>query len=103
MFELSKLVASFQKIGVTIPNGVQAWIAENANKIAVFHPPPYTPDLNPDEYLNNDLKKNVHRLSGLASSKKERKSNVLAYLRHIPKSPAKVRSFFQAKETKYAA
>jgi transposase len=82
---------------------VQAWLAENTDKIEVFYLPPYAPDLNPDEYLNNDLKQNVHRYSGLPQSKKALKSNVISYLRHIQKSPAKVRSYFQANETKYAA
>ena len=98
-----KVFVIMDNLPVHHSHSVQAWIDENVSKIAVFHLPPYAPDLNPDEYLNNDLKQNVHRLSGLASSKKELKSNVLAYLRHIQKSPAKVRSFFQAKETKYAA
>lgn len=82
---------------------IKSWLADKADKIEVFYLPPYAPDLNPDEYLNNDLKQNVHRYSGLPHSKRALKSNVLAYMRHIQKSPAKVRSYFQANETKYAA
>lgn len=82
---------------------VRAWLEKNADKIEAFYLPPYAPDLNPDEYLNNDLKQNVHRLSGLAHTKRALKSNVISYLRHIQKSPAKVQSYFQTKETKYAA
>jgi transposase len=82
---------------------VTAWVEANADKIMVFYLPPYAPDVNPDEYLNNDLKQNVHRISGLPLTKKALKSNVLAYMRHIQKSPAKVQSYFQATETKYAA
>ncbi|NCD18271.1 MAG: IS630 family transposase [Actinobacteria bacterium] len=81
----------------------QAWLADNADRIEVFYLPPYAPDLNPDEYLNNDLKQNVHRRSGLPLSKEKLKANVRAYLRHIQKSPAKVRSYFNAPEIKYAA
>jgi transposase len=82
---------------------VTAWIAANADRIKVFYLPPYAPDVNPDEYLNNDLKQNVHRRSGLPQNKTRLKSNVIAYLRHIQKSPAKVKSYFQAPETQYAA
>ena len=82
---------------------VSAWAEKNADKIVLFYLPPYAPDLNPDEYLNNDLKQNVHRVSGLPHTKEELKSNVLRYMRHIQKSPAKVRAYFNAKETKYAA
>lgn len=82
---------------------VTAWIAANADKIRVYYLPPYAPDVNPDEYLNNDLKQNVHTKSGLSRSKRALKASTLAYLRHIQKSPAKVRGYFQAKETQYAA
>jgi transposase len=82
---------------------VSAWAKRNADRIRLIYLPPYAPDLNPDEYLNNDLKQNVHRVSGLPHTKVELKSNVLSYMRHIQKSPAKVKSYFDAKETKYAA
>ena len=35
---------------------VRAWVAAHADEIAVFYLPPYAPELNPDEYLNGDLK-----------------------------------------------
>ena len=35
---------------------VKKWEEENKNKIALFYLPSYSPELNPDEYLNNDLK-----------------------------------------------
>ncbi len=84
-------------------HAVRDWAAANAERIALFYLPPYAPDLNPDEYLHNDLKQNVHRFSGLPRTKKALKSSVVAYMRHIQKSPAKVKSYFQAKETLYAA
>ena len=68
---------------------VQAFVAAKADKIKVFYLPPYAPDLNPDEYLNNDLKQNVHRISGLPKDKKALKASVIAYMRHIQKLQAK--------------
>jgi transposase len=82
---------------------VHEWAGQNAERIALFYLPPYAPDLNPDEYLNNDLKQNVHRVSGLPRNKKTLKAAVLRYMRHIQKSPAKVQSYFQASQTAYAA
>jgi tRNA U34 5-methylaminomethyl-2-thiouridine-forming methyltransferase MnmC len=38
---------------------VKKWLEENADKIAVFYPPSYSPELNPDELLNADLKQHV--------------------------------------------
>lgn len=82
---------------------VRAFAEQNKDRITLFYLPPYAPDLNPDEYLNNDLKQNVHRISGLPKTKQTLKSNVTAYMRHIQKSPDKIKSYFQAKQTAYAA
>ena len=38
---------------------VKKWLAENADKIQVFYLPSYSPELNPDELLNADLKQQV--------------------------------------------
>ncbi|QRR11826.1 IS630 family transposase (plasmid) [Burkholderia sp. MS455] len=40
---------------------VKAWLAEHADKIEVFYLPSYSPELNPDEMLNADLKASITR------------------------------------------
>ena len=35
------------------------WLAERTDRIEVFYLPSYSPEYNPDEYLNNDLKRNI--------------------------------------------
>ena len=35
------------------------WLEENKNRIEVFLIPPYSPELNPQEYVNQDLKTNI--------------------------------------------
>ena len=35
------------------------WLEERTDKIEVFYLPSYSPEYNPDEYLNNDLKQNI--------------------------------------------
>ncbi len=35
---------------------VTAWLAERNGRIEVFYPPPYSSEINPDEYLNRDFK-----------------------------------------------
>ena len=37
---------------------VKGWLEEHKERIEVFYLPAYSPELNPDEYLNNDLKQN---------------------------------------------
>ena len=39
---------------------VQKWLGERTEKIEIFYLPPYSPELNPDEYLNHALKRDVH-------------------------------------------
>jgi len=35
---------------------VKKWVEEHKNEIEIFYLPSYSPDRNPDEYLNCDLK-----------------------------------------------
>ena len=35
---------------------VKQWVNKNKEKIEIFHLPSYSPEKNPDEYLNCDLK-----------------------------------------------
>ncbi len=39
---------------------VTKWIEEHKNKIAIFYLPPYSPEFNPDEYLNQDYKRKCY-------------------------------------------
>lgn len=36
-----------------------AWVEVHSDKIKLFHLPPYSPEYNPDEYLNHDLKESI--------------------------------------------
>ncbi|MBK7099978.1 MAG: transposase [Sphingobacteriales bacterium] len=38
---------------------MQAWLEESKHRIEVFFIPPYSPELNAQEYLNQDVKTNV--------------------------------------------
>ena len=40
-------------------NKVKNWIDENNGKVQLFYLPVYSPELNPDEYLNQDIKANI--------------------------------------------
>ena len=40
---------------------VTAWIEKHNDKIAIFYLPPYSPEFNPDEYLNQDYKRNANK------------------------------------------
>ncbi len=47
-------------LGVHHSKKVKAWLADHQDRIEVFYLPSYSPEINPDEYLNCDLKAGVH-------------------------------------------
>lgn len=81
---------------------VKQWLAEREEKIEVFYLPSYSPELNPDEYLNCDLKAGVH--SGEpARAKGGLKKKILSHMRKLQKLPARVQSYFEHPCIRYAA
>jgi transposase len=81
---------------------VTAWVAENADRIELFYLPPYAPERNPDEYLNNDLKQALGRRA-TPMDKAAMKAGLRSHMQRLQRRPAKVRSFFQAPDVRYAA
>jgi transposase len=81
---------------------VMAWAAENKDKIELVFLPPYAPQHNPDEYLNNDVKQALARRE-IPKDKAAMKGALTSYMRGLQKRPAKVKSFFQATTVRYAA
>lgn len=81
---------------------VKSWIAANASKVSLFLLPAYSPELNPDELLNQDVKTNAVRKKR-AANKNELKKNLVGYLRGRQKRPDLVRRYFEAKHVRYAA
>jgi transposase len=81
---------------------VTAWVAANADKIELFYLPPYAPDRNPDEFLNNDLKQETARRA-TPRNKAAMKSGLTSCMHSLQKRPIKVKAFFQAPSVRYAA
>jgi len=78
------------------------WLLEHTDQIEVFFLPSYSPELNPDEYLNCDLKAGVH--SGPpARSHKQLKAKALSHLRKLQKLPKRVVKYFKHPKIAYAA
>lgn len=81
---------------------VAQWLAANKEKIELFFLPAYAPELNPDEYLNCDLKAGVH--SGTpARNAKGLKRKVVSHMRKLQKLPDRVAAYFRHPKIKYAA
>jgi transposase len=80
---------------------VRAWLAGREAEIEVFDLPPYSPELNPDEGVNGDLKQAVTR-EAPARSKQQLKRAVVGHMRKLSKLPHRVRGFFGHETFRYA-
>lgn len=81
---------------------VQAWVARHQAALELFFLPPYAPELNPDEYLNNDLKQHLS-IRPKAGDKPSLVKQVRATMQTLQHQPARTRSYFRAPAVRYAA
>lgn len=81
---------------------VKAWLAKHQDEIEVFYLPSYSPELNPDEMLNADLKQ-VVTVRAPARTKGQLLKATTSHLRKLQKSPERVKSYFEHAPVKYAA
>jgi transposase len=71
-------------------------------RFGLFFLPPYSPELNPDERVWNDLKNNAVGQQAITTPD-QMHGVVISHLRFIQKSPNRVRSYFSNATTQYAA
>jgi transposase len=81
---------------------VKEWLAVHQEQIEVFYLPAYCPELNPDEYLNNDLKSGVYGAEAVRTRPQLTKKAV-SHLRSLQKQPQRVQKFFKHPKVAYAA
>lgn len=79
---------------------VQEWIGNHKDELELFFTSPYSPEINPDEYLNHNLKQNVH--SGIIPHTKEKiKKKVEGFMQDLQNNADKVKSLFNHKKLAY--
>lgn len=81
---------------------VKAWLAERSGAIEVFYLPSYSPDLNPDEMANADIKQGVTTLAP-ARTKQQLVMATTHHLRSVQRQPERARNHFQHEPVRYAA
>jgi transposase len=81
---------------------VKAWLEQRPKEIELFYLPAYSPDRNPDELLNQELKATVYK-TGRPKNKIDLKRKLHARLCSIQKQPHKIRAYFQKASVSYAA
>ena len=81
---------------------VKAFVEATDGRLKLFHLPAYSPELNPDEQVWNQLKN--HRIGKMfIKSLDDMIEKVGSAMRSIQRSPALIRSFFEHRECSYAA
>lgn len=81
---------------------VKAWLEKNKEKIEVFYLPSYSPELNPEERLNADLKQAIGSKVPTRTKAKLRDA-ANDHMAMLEKNPKRVMSYFQDPRVKYAA
>jgi transposase len=81
---------------------VKAWLAQHMDQIEVFYLPSYSPELNPDEMANADIKQAV-TTAAPARTKLQLVKATTRHLRSVQKTPERVRKYFEHEPVRYAA
>lgn len=81
---------------------VKAWVEERKDKIELFYLPSYSPELNPEERLNADLKHAICTKVPVRT-KAKLKDAATEHMKILEKSPERVKKYFQDSRVKYAA
>jgi transposase len=81
---------------------VADWVAGHADRIELFWLPKYAPELNAEEYLNNDLKGAIGA-AGLPGSREELRSRMGRFMSKLLQLPERVRGYFRHPCVQYAA
>jgi len=78
------------------------WLQANRNKIEVFFLPPYNPELNPQEYANQDVKTNMIGKKR-PINRAQMRTNVEDFMYNRKKDKRQVQKYFHVSHVRYAA
>jgi len=81
---------------------VKAYVEKHKDKLELFYLPPYCPDMNPQELVNQDVKANSNNFRALKSVN-DIAINLRYYLTKIQFDQFKIINYFNKKDVAYAA
>ena len=81
---------------------VKAWVAERQDQLELFYLPSYSPQLNPEERLNADLKQEMGKRVPVRTKAKLRQA-ANDHMAMLEQHPERVMSYFQDRRVRYAA
>jgi transposase len=97
-----KIFLILDNLGVHHCKPVKAWLAQHKEQMEVFYLPSYSPELNPEERLNADLK-HVIRSKVPVRTKAKLQAAASEHMTALATKPERVKTFFQDPFVKYAA
>ena len=72
---------------------VSEWVKEHDSRLKLFYLPPYSPEYNPDEYLNNDLKRSIGT-QAMAKDVQELEEHTNSFMSKLSNDADHVKSYF---------
>jgi transposase len=111
---LARLIATHEgrKVYLVVDNHsthhakkVKAWLARDGRdrKLELVFLPAYSPELNPDENLNQDVKRHLRASTDRPADKPGLISAMRGFLHSVQRQPARVVAYFQSEFCRYAA
>ncbi len=81
---------------------VKAWEEQHKDRVSLYYLPSYSPEMNPDEYLNCDLKYGISQKAS-PRTEKDLKGNVRSHMKMLQNKPDRVKKYFNHPSINYAA
>jgi len=81
---------------------VHEWVEAHQDRMELFYLPKYSPEMNPTEYLNNDMKETVNA-AGLPDNRATLRSRMRGFMRRLLHLPEHVAHYFLHPSVQYAS
>ena len=81
---------------------VRQWLADNKDRIELFYLPPYSPQMNPDEWLNRDLKTEL-RTRPAARERDTLRAIAQRFMLTLASTPQRIMNYFDNQHITYAS
>jgi hypothetical protein len=97
-----KIFLIVDNLSVHEAQAVEDWLATQREQMEGFYLPKYSPERNPDEYLNCDIKGNINT-DGLPKDRQELTGKLQRFMQRLGQLPGRIASYFKHKYIAYAA
>ena len=82
---------------------VHDWLKGKKEHIELFYLPPYSPQMNPDEWLNRDLKTELRTRPAARERDTLKKAMAKRFMHTLAATPGRIMKYFEDKHIAYAS